>query len=462
VITKSGTNAYDGTIFEFFRKDVLNANDFFRNQTNQPRPILQQNQFGFVLGGPIKTDKLFFFGSYQGTRQVNGLAAGQARIACASALSSPPLTDDRIPAGLGKLFGGMTGAKGGVAVKEDGSNINPVALALLNFKLPDGTFLIPTPQTVDPSRPLESQGFSAFSQPCQFNENQFSVASYYVPSQRSKISVRYFFADDTKVVAFPGNFFNPTANIGGFSSPGTAGYMVFSLAHTYTFSSAWLNEARFGYVRTRSSTESNAPFAWSDVGVAEGETNNTNEMPNLNILGSVAFASAFPFTFVQNGFVFSDNLSFVRGAHSFRFGGAVTRLEDNIVGYGSFLQFLSWPDFLLGLDASANGTGTFSNVAASIDEFGLLDREYRVWEGVAFAQDDYKVGRSLTLNIGVRYERLGQFGDKLGRNSSFDVSKADPTPHPAEVSPVTSWPRTFEALFRRGWCVRITRLLTMV
>jgi TonB dependent receptor-like, beta-barrel len=94
------------------------------------------------------------------------------------------------------------------------------------------------------------------------------------------------------------------------------------------------------------------------------------------------------------------------------------------------LQFLSWPDFLLGLNASENGTGTFSNVYASLDVFGLLNREYRVWEAAAFAQDDYKVTRSLTLNLGLRYERLGQFADQLGRNSSFDVSKADPTPPP--------------------------------
>jgi hypothetical protein len=431
IVTKSGTNAYHGTIFEFFRNDVLNANDFFRNQTNQPRPTLKQNQFGFVLGGPIKTDKLFFFGSYQGTRQINGLAAGQARIACASTLSSPPLTDDRTSAGLGKLFGGMTGAEGGVAIKTDGSNINPAALALLNFKLPDGTFLIPTPQTVNPSSPFASQGFSAISQACQFNEDQFSVDTDYVPSQRSRIAARFFFADDNRTVAFPGNFFNPTANTPGFSSPGTAGYRVFSLAHTYTLSSAWLNEARIGYVHMRSSTDSNAPFKWSDVDVTESETSNANELPNLNILGSVAFASAFPQTFTQQNFVFNDSLNLVRGAHSIRFGGSVTRVQDNIsvAGYGSFLLFLSWPDFLLGLDAAANGTDS-SNVFASVDNFGLFDRDYRAWEGSAFAQDDYRIRKSLTLNLGLRYERLGQFGDSLGRNSSFDITKADPDPPP--------------------------------
>jgi hypothetical protein len=95
------------------------------------------------------------------------------------------------------------------------------------------------------------------------------------------------------------------------------------------------------------------------------------------------------------------------------------------------VEFLSWPDFLLGLNASNNGTGTFSNVFASIDDYGLFDREYRIWEGSAFAQDDYKIGQRLTINIGLRYERLGQFGDNLGRNSSFDVSKANANPPPS-------------------------------
>ena len=110
LITKTGSNDFHGTDFRVSPQRVLNANDFFLNRTGQRRPVLKQNQFGFALGGPIKKDKLFFFGSYQGTRQVNGIAAGQSRIACTASLSEPPLTDDRSPAALGKMFGGMTGA----------------------------------------------------------------------------------------------------------------------------------------------------------------------------------------------------------------------------------------------------------------------------------------------------------------------------------------------------------------
>ena len=76
LVTKRGANAIHGTAFEFFRNDVLNANDYFLKQQGQPRPVIKQNQFGGSLGGPIVKDRLFYFGSYQGTRQRNGLGGG--------------------------------------------------------------------------------------------------------------------------------------------------------------------------------------------------------------------------------------------------------------------------------------------------------------------------------------------------------------------------------------------------
>jgi Carboxypeptidase regulatory-like domain/TonB dependent receptor len=433
VITKTGSNQYHGTIFEFLRNDAFNANDFFLNKTEQRRPALKQNQFGFALGGPIKKDKLLFSGSYQGTRQVNGTASGQSRIACTASLNEPPLSNDRSPTALGKLFGGLKGALGGTAINPDGSNINPVALALLNFKLPDGSFLIPNPQTVDASKPLTSSGFSAFSQPCTFNEDQGLGNVDYVASQKSRFGVRFFIADIGQLVTFPGGALNPLGNTHGFNSPGDSTFIVFSLAHTYVLSNALLNEARIGFVRTRTESRAEAPFKWSDVGVTESNMNENNELPSLSIVGSVSMASVLPRTYTQNSFVFSDVISFLSGANAVKLGGSLTRLEDNLgfAGFGSFVQFLSWPDFLLGLDGGSNGTGTFSNVSESADAFGLLNREFRVWEGSGFVQDDYRIKRSLTLNLGVRYERLGQFGDELGRNSSFDVSKANANPPPS-------------------------------
>src|SRR5215472_14722091 len=90
VVTRTGQNAFHGTLFEFLRNEDLNANDYFRNSNKQARPVLRQNQFGFTAGGPVLRDKLFFFGSYQGTRQQNGLDAR-----CSTTLLEPALTNNR-------------------------------------------------------------------------------------------------------------------------------------------------------------------------------------------------------------------------------------------------------------------------------------------------------------------------------------------------------------------------------
>src|SRR4029077_978563 len=278
-----------------------------------------------------------------------------------------------------------------------------------------------------------SSGFSAFSQPCTFDEDQGLGNVDYVASQKSRFAARLFIADSGQSVTFPGGALNPMGNTHGFDSPGDSTFIVLSVAHTYVLSNALLNDARIGFVRTRTESRPEEPLKWSDVGVSESNMNENNELPSLSIVGSVSMASVLPRTYTQNSFVFNDVISFLSGANAVRLGGSLTRLEDNLdfVGFGSFVQFLSWPDFLLGLDGRSNGTGTFSNVSQSADAFGLLNREFRVWEGSAFVQDDYRIKRSVTLNLGVRYERLGQFGDELGRNSSFDVNKANANPPPS-------------------------------
>jgi len=429
VITRTGGDALHGTAFEFLRNDILNANDFFLNRAGQPRPALKQNQFGVTVGGALKPEKLLFFSSYQGTRQVNGVAAGQSRTACSASLNEPPLTNDRSPAALGQLFGGMSGALGGIAIKPDGSNINPVALTLLNLKLSDGALLIPSPQSVNLSRPFAQEGFSVFTDPCHFNEDQFLINVDFLSQPRSRFAARLFVANDPETVTFSGNGLNASANIRGFKSPNYSDFRLFSLSNTYTISNSSFNHAQFGYVGTKARTEVETPFGWSDIGVAEGSMSNADELPSLSILGSASIASGFPRTIDQNSLILSDELGLARGVNSVRLGGSVTQLQDNVdlVGLGSYVRFLSWPDFLLGLSSPSNGS-SFSNVFASSDVFGLTTRDYRVWEAVAFVQDDYRISKSLMLNLGVRYERLGQFGDESGRNASFDISRVDPNP----------------------------------
>src|SRR6185295_19676188 len=104
LVTRSGSPQFHGALFEFFRNDALNANSFFFNATGQDRPVLKQNQFGGNLGGPVLKNRTFFFFSYQGTRQRNGLSGS-------SSLSLPLIPLDRSRASLGKAFAGARGTR---------------------------------------------------------------------------------------------------------------------------------------------------------------------------------------------------------------------------------------------------------------------------------------------------------------------------------------------------------------
>jgi hypothetical protein len=418
VVTKSGGNQFHGNVFEFFRNDALNANEFFRNAARQPKGVLKQNQFGFTLGGPVKKDNLLFFISYQGMRQINGVGGGGT-----SNFSSPSFTNDRSRAALGKLFGGQAGAFGGVAVASDGSNISPQALALLNLKLPNGQFAIPTPQTL--------QGFSSFSVPATFDEDQFLVNLDYLHTDKSKFAGRFFLANNSQNLSFPPSQLATSAP--GFPQLTDARMRNITLAHTYTFSSTLLNQAEFGFHRIASPTIQQEVFKWSDVGVRA--SGSANDFPAVGVNGSLALGgNGQGLDLIQNHFTFQDSVTYVRGRHTLRAGGGVTRSQLDLSGFHFFggLLFVSWPDFMLGLPggpvaSGGNGT-TSSNVFLSIDIPGMLDRSWRLTDGNAYAQDDIKLTKSFTLNLGVRYERQANLGDKLGRNSGFDVSLANPNP----------------------------------
>lgn len=417
IVTKGGSNQFHGTVYEFFRNDVLNANLFFFNRARQPKPVLAQNQFGGTIGGPIKKDKLFFFGSYQGTRQRNGVAGG-----CSTTFFSPPLTDDRSRAALGALFAGQRGQNGGVAIAADGSNIHPVALRLLQMKNADGTYLISTPQTIDASRPFAQRGFSAVSRPCTYNENQFMTNADFLHTEKSKFAVRYFDASATTFVPFAAGSQAP-----GFGQRQPEDFRSFSFTHSYTISPRLFNEAQFGFHSTDSFQQPVAPFKLSDIGITPGYRN--DDLPSIRITGAQQLRAGSPQHWVQKTFVYQDSLSWIVGQHAFRFGGGVSKINIDYIDFRqpAIITINTFADFLLGLDAARNGT-QFSNIFSVNEILGSADRKFRVWDGFAYAQDDFKVGQRLTLNLGLRYERIGAFGDTLGRNAVFDPSLANPNP----------------------------------
>jgi len=415
VVSRSGSNRLHGDLWEFFRNDALNANDFFLNQNAQPRPVLRQNQFGGTIGGPIRRDKTFFFGSYQGSIQTNGQAPG----ALASAFL-PPLTQDRSAAALGQIFAGQSGAFGGSAVAPDGSNINPVALALLNFKLPDGTYAIPTPQTILPG----GVGESIYSIPGQYREDQFSVNLDHNFSQADRLAGRYFFSQDSTNQPF-----TPfAATVPGWGTKFDAHNGIFVLSEAHTFHSNLTNLARFGYTRFNGlQTGANAVPA-DAIGMATPTGLPT--LPGIQIQGLFTIGSfGEPFYFQNtNSFVWQDTVSLTHGRHNFRMGGEAKRhqliLHAPFVTSG-FLLIQSFPDFLLGQSAAQNGS-SFSNLFQSTGASGNFRKDQRYTDWAGFFQDDIRISSRLTINAGLRYEYFGPPTEIHGYLSNFDPSIADP------------------------------------
>src|SRR5215469_9683512 len=222
VVTKSGTNQYHGTAFEFLRDTIFNANDFFYNRNNPAsaatKQILNQNQFGGVLGGPVKKDKFFIFGSYQGTRQKNGFSSQGVT----TALLPPIPAGDRSAPGFAAALGAASCPQnhpgdnnfktpsGSPNVLCDGSNISPVALNILNIKLPNGQYYIP-------GSGVSGYRQVTFSSPAIYNGDQGLINGDYLLNAKNTLAARWFYTNDPQIAPLNGQL--PGAELhSGFSN----------------------------------------------------------------------------------------------------------------------------------------------------------------------------------------------------------------------------------------------------
>jgi len=413
IVSKSGSNHLHGNLWEFFRNDALNANDFFLKRNGQSRPVIKQNQFGFALGGPLRRDSTFFFGSYQGTIQRNG----DSNVSLQSAFL-PPLTNDRSAKTLGSIFAGQPGAFGGAAVASDGSNINPVALALLNFKLPNGAYAIPTPQVLLPG----GVGQSVFSIPARYREDQFTVNLDRKISSQNQLESRFFYSR----APFTEPFSPFGANLPGWGTNETDRNHMFVLSDTQVLSPSLTNVARFGFMRFQGLSSIAQPITAADVGMAT--PSGLPETPGIAIAGLFTIGTAGEPHYFENtnSFIGQDTLSVTRGRHAIRMGVETRRhqlaLDVPFVKDG-FLFFLSFPDFLLGESAAQNGSST-SNIFNSIGSSGSFRKDQRYTDLAGFVQDDFRVSPRLTLNAGLRYEFFGPPTEVQGRLPTFDPAIA--------------------------------------
>jgi Carboxypeptidase regulatory-like domain/TonB dependent receptor len=417
VITKGGTNVFHASVFEYFRNEDLNANDWFANRNGQQRGILRQNQYGFTAGGPVVKNKLLLFGSFQGTKQYNSTDPANHKF-----VYLPPLTNDRSAAGLGAAFAGDYGYLGPAfgTIARDGSNIAPQALALFQATLPNGQYVIPTPQTIDPARPLETQGSAYLQSPGFFNENQWMVNGDYLVSDRNRIAVRYF-------GALSNVEWTMLYQTQGFPLSQPERFDVASITDTYALSSTLVNQFVVGFHRSTSNQSYGNAWTFSSLGM--NVPAQVDAYPNLWIVyDGFQSGTTSALRFLQNEYQFADTLSWVKGKHQLTFGGGFTSGRDNMskFDFEAYVLPLTWADFLLGQSYLPYGV-PYSNIYETYAGFGDFQRDWRYKDANAFVQDNYRITPRLTLNLGLRYERIGDLGSANG-GGNVDVSKINPNP----------------------------------
>jgi len=456
VVTKSGSNVFHGSLFEYFRNTDLNANTFFRNETGQPLGVLNQNQFGGTLGGPIKKDKLFFFLSGQGTRQRNGIVAGGTE----TPTLPEQLTGDRSLLGLENDFcatnpnnlpgqpghayaissaggqqltcpGGGPPGQGTIAVPLNSvGGLSAAAYNILSAKLPNGQYAVPTPQIIRKSG-ANVIGLATVSDPLTFNESQGLASVDYNISTKNTFTAKWFWDQ--------GNLITPyTSSLPTGGSNAVTGNSIASGRLTTLITTNLINEARYSYNFTRAQSSSLIPFTTQGLGIAS--SNPTNSLPPVitvnglfTSFGGVYDASKSPFTSNE----YNDQISWTHGRHTIRagFNEITTELDQCSCGKlrGS-LTFSSFADFLLGESAAQNGSPTGqSNILTSAATIQLWSSPLEDVEhyASAFVQDDFKMTNRLTLNLGLRWEYLGTMAEQnpqAGTNGNWPLAASIPIP----------------------------------
>jgi hypothetical protein len=417
--------------------------------------VLRQNQFGGSFGGPIKKNKIFIFGDYQETHQLNGIAPGGS---ASFRLPSIPGGDRSTPA-----FQAAMGAAnchnstffsfaGQQQLACDGSNINPVSLAILNLKLPDGSYYMPTNASLG-GIPV------ALSNPGKYTQHQLVTNLDYVINSKNTFSARYFYSQDPQVQPLPAGIFAGTL-------PCTPETFYFSntnavLKLTTLLSNTIVNEARISGQRNNSTASATAVASPAQVGMAP-VIPNYPQLPNMGFLdGTYTMNSGGfePYVSPTNQMQLADQLSWSHGKHTIRAGYEIeeARWPLGFLGLSKgYLLYGTFNDFLIG-KAGCNATcsnpdnngSPFGNILQPIFTYyagpsGLV-HNYSERNMSAFVQDDYKISSRLTLNLGVRWEYAGVYSDKYGSLTNvwpnLLLSTTPPTtpPAPGTTGPASAY-----------------------
>jgi hypothetical protein len=407
-VTKSGGNDVHGAVYEYFRNDKLNANNPFLKADGVARPALKRNIFGGTLGGPIRRDKVSFFTSYQGTRERNGASLINSVSSRILITPGPNLTDDRSEQTLLRTFPVPA--------------INPTALALLNARIPGGRFLTPTPQ---------ANGRYSGSTPSSYREDQFNANVDYRINDKNTLAVKFFFYNAPQTLVLP-SFLGGGPNVPGFGNDQKNNGRLLSLQDVHIFSPTILNEVRLGYNFIRVDAFPQEPVTDASVGIMRANANTFPGLPLIRIApaaGGVVIGTSptIDVRATAPSTTLADVLSITRGRHTVRTGAEIRYNENNYV-LNFFtrgqIDFLSFNDFLTG------------NTFVSVFGNGIGNRSLRATDYNFFAQDDWKVSKKLTLNLGLRYELDLPAYDTRGRIATFDPALYRPRPLAVGVNPI--------------------------
>ena len=451
VVTKSGTNGLHGDVYEFFRNKVLNARNYFEST----RPQFQQNQFGGTLGGPIKKDRTFFFGSYEGRRvrqpttfpvvtppsnlersgdfSAGGFAGtlsdpfladvlnsrGPTGTECASAVAA----QGGAPIAAGTPWGGA----GGIFTTSSGQTIiplscmDPVAVNLMNQ-------YVPPPNRPDGTYQATAIGAARADQATTRVDHRISA--------QQNFSAYYYFNDDRTVQPFA--FFQfAGATVPGFGSVVAERIQQLNLSHTWTLNSTSVNEFRFTYMRegqrtfqhpqktnlvVNSCTGAAAAFCFTGLsdssavnakgtnpkfGITPNLGPNHEGVPFVNIAGGINFGnnSEGDIPQVGNSFQWSDGFTKVAGKHTLKFGADVRRQRFD---QELFFEVSGGFTYTGGLPNDTGGADLYGNYFLGLpDTYGQGGAQFEHVRSTGvylFAQDSWKIKPNLTLNYGLRWE----------------------------------------------------------
>ena len=430
-ILKSGTNTLHGDAYEFFRNTVLDANEYFLKGSGSPRPVIQQNIFGGSLGGPVGSGgKLgFFFVNYQGTRQRSGDSPGT-------------LISTFIPYVPAADRGTTPVAEANLAADFGVTSADPVAASLLAFQsnqfgAPANGYLFPLPNNVPAGTAAGSLVPFTVSKPGKFTDDQLTANwDREFRDSRDAVAARFFYSNSEQDIPFGAGGLQ--ASLGGAASQTDLNFpyqlpihdRLFIVSETHVFSPRLVNDFRFGLVHINNSAINVNPVTVADAGIDRPTDNLTSSIYKFTFLtsgfqfGPTPQANQYQ---TQNNYNFVENLSWVRGAHTFTFGGQYIRANLN----KQFPQVFNGQLFF----TNTTGSTDFGNFVGGTPEFsfgggGVYNHEYRQSNSAVFAQDDWKATSNLTLNLGLRTEFLGAWtdGDCHIGNMESDLTKSGTYP----------------------------------